>query len=91
MKNTSIFVVEDHSLTNLGIRQFFSERPNFSCCGFASERDEAIEKLAELAAEEKLPDILILDLNLGECSGLDILQVVKDKYPSVKVVVLSDT
>ena len=36
MKNTSIFVVEDHSLTNLGIRQFFSEKSNFSCCGFAS-------------------------------------------------------
>ena len=48
MKNTSIFVVEDHSLTNLGIRQFFSEKSNFNCCGFASERDEAIEKLTIL-------------------------------------------
>ncbi len=89
MKNTSIFVVEDHSLTNLGIRQFFSEKSNFNCCGFASERDEAIEKLAELAQTENLPDVLILDLNLGECSGLDILKVVKEKYPTVKVVVHS--
>ena len=89
MKNTSIFVVEDHTLTNLGIRQFFSEKSNFNCCGFASERDEAIEKLAELAQTENLPDVLILDLNLGECSGLDILKVVKEKYPTVKVVVHS--
>ena len=89
MKNTSIFVVEDHSLTNLGIRQFFSERPNFSCCGFASERDEALNKLAQLAVENNLPDVLILDMNLGECSGLEILQVVKEKYPTVKVVVHS--
>lgn len=83
MKETSIFVVEDHSLTNLGIRQFFNERPNFTCCGFASERDEAIQKLEELAKTENLPDVLILDMNLGKCSGLDILQVVKEKYPSV--------
>ena len=89
MKDTSIFVVEDHSLTNLGIRQFFSERPNFSCCGFASERDEALNKLAQLAVENNLPDVLILDMNLGECSGLEILQVVKEKYPTVKVVVHS--
>ncbi len=89
MKNTSIFVVEDHSLTNLGIRQFFSERPNFIICGFASERDEAINKIAELAAENNLPDILILDMNLGACSGLDVLQFVKDKYPTIKVVVHS--
>ena len=89
MKDTSIFVVEDHSLTNLGIRQFFSERPHFTCSGFASESEEAITKLADLAAENKLPDVLILDLNLGECNGLDILKVVRDKYPSVKVVVHS--
>ncbi len=89
MKNTSIFVVEDHSLTNLGIRQFFSERSNFIICGFASERDEAINKIAELAADNNLPDILILDMNLGACSGLDVLQVVKDKYPTIKVVVHS--
>ena len=89
MKETSIFVVEDHSLTNLGIRQFFSERPNFICVGFASERDEAIQKLEELSQAGNLPDVLILDMNLGKCSGLDVLQVVKEKYSSVKVVVHS--
>ena len=89
MKDTSIFVVEDHSLTNLGIRQFFSEHPNFTICGFASERDEAINKLAGLAEENNLPDVLILDMNLGECSGLDILKLVREKYTSTKVVVYS--
>ena len=89
MRNTKFFVVEDHSLTNLGIRQFFSSKPEFECSGFASDRDEALEKLAELAAKDKLPDILILDMNLGECNGIDILKVVKEKYTSTKVVVYS--
>ena len=89
MKEIRFFVVEDHSLTNLGIRQFFSGKEEYTCCGFASEKDEALEKLQKLAATDQLPDIMILDLNLGECSGLDILKVVKDKYSSVKVVVYS--
>lgn len=89
MKEVSFFVVEDHSLTNLGIRQFFSGKPEYVCCGFASEKDEAIEKLEELAAKNQLPDILILDLNLGEYSGLDVLKVVKEKYSSIKTVVYS--
>ena len=89
MKQVQFFVVEDHSLTNLGIRQFFSGKEEFTCCGFASDKDEAIEKLASLADEKKLPDIMILDLNLGEHSGLDILKVVKVQYPSIKVVVYS--
>lgn len=89
MKKVQFFVVEDHSLTNLGIRQFFSGKEEFICSGFASDKDEALEKLASLADEDKLPDIMILDLNLGECSGLDILKVVKTQYPTIKVVVYS--
>ena len=89
MKEVKFFVVEDHSLTNLGIRQFFSGRDNFVCCGFASGKDETIEKFEELKAEDTLPDILILDLNLGEYSGLDVLKIVKEEYPETKVVVYS--
>ena len=89
MKNVKFFVVEDHSLTNLGIRQFFSEKPEYECCGFASEKDEALEKLAELDFKNSLSDILILDMNLGQYSGIDVLKVVKEKYSSIKVVVYS--
>ncbi len=89
MKQVSFFVVEDHSLTNLGIREFFIAKHNYECKGFASSRDEALEKFAELAAENALPDILILDLNLGEYSGLEVLQTVTEKYKSVKTVVYS--
>ena len=43
----------------------------------------------ELKAENALPNILILDLNLGEYSGLDVLKTVKEQYPETKVVVYS--
>ena len=80
MNSISYFVVEDHSLTNLGIRQFFSAKEQYVCKGFAYDKEEALEKLQALAAENKLPSILILDLMLGNASGLDILKVIKEKY-----------
>ena len=89
MGTISYFVVEDHSLTNLGIRQFFSAKEQYVCRGFAYEKDEALEKLEELAKENKLPSILILDLMLGNASGLDILKAINNKYNSIKVVVYS--
>lgn len=89
MNTISYFVVEDHSLTNLGIRQFFSAKEEFICKGFAYDRDETVEKLKNLAEENKLPSILILDLMLGNASGLEILKIVKEKYDSIKVVVYS--
>ena len=89
MNSISYFVVEDHSLTNLGIRQFFSAKEQYVCRGFAYDKDEALEKLQALAAENKLPSILILDLMLGNASGLDILKIIKEKYETIKVVVYS--
>lgn len=85
----SFFVVEDHTLTNRGIRELISERGRYSCCGYAFSKDECIKKLYELAKESRLPDILILDLFLGDESGLDILREVKTNLPSVKVIVYS--
>ena len=89
MNSISYFVVEDHSLTNLGIRQFFSAKEQYVCKGFAYDKEEALEKLQALAAENKLPSILILDLMLGNASGLDILKVIKEKYDTIKVGVYS--
>lgn len=85
----TFFVIEDHTLTNRGIRELISERSNFVCCGYAFSKSESLEKLKELSKEAKLPDILILDLFLGEESGLDILREVKTKLPSIKVIVYS--
>ena len=89
MNSVTYFVVEDHTLTNLGIRQFFSAKDEFVCKGFAYDKNEATEKMKKLAEENKLPAILILDLMLGNSSGLEILKMVREEYPDIKVVVYS--
>ncbi len=83
------FVVEDHTLTNRGIRELIGQRSRFTCVGFAFSKSECLEKLKELEEESKLPDIIILDLFLGEESGLDILRQIKEKLPSIKIIVYS--
>ena len=83
------FIVEDHTLTNRGIRELIGERSRFTCVGYAFSKSEYLEKLKELEEEAELPDIIILDLFLGEESGLDILRQVKEELPSIKVIVYS--
>lgn len=88
-KEISFFVVEDHTLTNRGIRELIGERKKFICAGYAFSKTECFEKLDELLKSSKLPDIMILDLFLGEESGLDILREVKKTLPSIKVIIHS--
>ena len=87
----SFFVVEDHTVTNIGLQQLIAQKTGLSCIGFASSKTEAQGKIKELASggEDKLPDILILDLYLGEESGLDLLREMRANYPFVKVLVYS--
>ena len=91
LEGTTFFVVEDHALTNLGIRQFLENEAGFICKGFASTKTESFDKLVELSimGSSGLPEILVLDLFLGDESGIDILREIKIHFPTIKTVVYS--
>lgn len=84
----SFFIAEEHSLTNLGVRDFLASK-DFTCLGSARSCSEALEKLSCLALEGSLPDILLLGLSLDGSSGLDLIKEASKLYPAVKIIVYS--
>lgn len=83
--NKTFFVVEDHTVTNIGLVQLVEQKTKLKCAGSAFSKSEAKEKLKALAS----PELLILDLFLGEESGLDLLREVRTDYPEIKILVYS--
>ena len=90
-RNKTFFVVEDHTVTNIGLVQLVEQKTGLESSGSAFSKSEALEKIKILAdgGIEKLPAIMILDLYLGKESGLDLLREMKTNYPSVKILVYS--
>lgn len=88
MSQPSFFIAEDHSLTNLGVREFLSSK-GFICHGNAKAKSETFEKLSELAESGQLPEILILDLFLNGESGLELIKEISKRYPEIKIIVYS--
>lgn len=86
MQKKTFFIVEDHTVTNIGLKALIKEKTGTECLGSAFTKSEAEEKLAELT---RLPDIIILDLYLGKESGLELLKIIREKYPSVKILIYS--
>ncbi len=82
----SFFVIEDHTVTNIGLQQLIAQKAELTCIGSASSKAEALEKIQALT---ELPDIITLDLFLGEENGLDLLREIRAEYPSVKVLIYS--
>lgn len=85
----TFFVVEDHTLTNLGIRELLSAQAGFSCAGSACTREEALTKLAQCSEQQPFPDLVLLDLFLGEESGIDIIRTVREQSPVAKILLYS--
>jgi len=79
-----IALVDDHSLVRDGVRALLSTRPLFEVVG---EAENAVQALA--MCEEVKPDILLVDIGLQDMNGLELTQLVRQRCPAIKILILS--
>src|SRR6185295_8918794 len=82
-KMKSILVIDDHEIVRDGIKKLFAGG-NTPVFGEASNGIEALK-----LAREKEWDVAVLDLTLGDRSGLDVLRELKQTCPHLPVLILS--
>jgi PAS domain S-box-containing protein len=79
-----ILIVDDHKLLREGLTGLLQMEPDFEVLGEASDADTAI------ALAQKLePDVVIMDVNLGETNGMDATRQILSHNPHIKVIALS--
>ena len=79
-----VFIVDDHYMVVEGIRSLLQNGKNIEWVGHAMTADSCLAFL-----EQQLPDIIFMDINLPDKSGIDLCKTVKEKYPSVFIIGLS--
>jgi DNA-binding NarL/FixJ family response regulator len=79
-----ILLVDDHQIIRDGLRDLITSQPNMAVVGDAGDPVTALE-LARLTR----PDIIVLDLDLGQESGLTLLPEFISAVPAVGVIVLT--
>ncbi|MFQ6121804.1 MAG: response regulator [Dehalococcoidales bacterium] len=84
MDTIKVLVVDDHALFRRGITAVLTNQENLEVVGEASDGLEAIRK-----AEEIVPDVILMDLNMPHCSGLEATQAIETKMPQVNILVLT--
>ncbi|WP_411562893.1 response regulator [Pseudomonas shirazensis] len=77
-------LVDDHSLVRDGIRALLSVVPNVAVVGEAENGAQAIEMV-----EQCKPDPLLLDINLPDINGLVLTRKIRERHPSLRILVLS--
>lgn len=84
MKEHKVIIVDDHKMFRSGLRFLLNNVPNIEVIGEASNGLEFLE----IAALEQI-DIALMDINMPEMNGIDATKQAMEKYPDMKVIVLS--
>lgn len=79
-----VMLADDHVLMREGIRQLLEFDGTISVVAEANNGVECMEQLLSVH-----PDILLLDINMPVMNGIEVLQEIKKKNISVKVLVLT--
>ena len=79
-----ILVADDHPLFRQGVIATLREDAEFSIVAEASLAAAAIE-----AARETLPDIILLDMQFPDGTGLDVIDALQDDCPYSRVIILT--
>jgi DNA-binding NarL/FixJ family response regulator len=69
MSPIRVLIVDDHAIFRQGLRKLFDEHAEYLIVAEASNGTEAIA-----AVNHHLPDVMLLDLQLGDMTGLDVLR-----------------
>ena len=84
MQPTKVLVVDDHALFRQGVRNSIELEEDIEVVGEAEDGTEALAKARELK-----PDLILMDINMPHCSGLEAVSAIKEELPDVKIIMLT--
>lgn len=81
---TSLFIVDDHYMVVEGIHSLLRDEASINWMGHASNASSCLAFL-----KNQQPDVILMDINLPDQSGIDLCLEVKKLYPAVFIIGLS--
>lgn len=79
-----VLVADDHAIVRKGLVQIIADTMDIEVAAEAGNADEVFQ----FVRSDKF-DVVVLDLNLGDTSGLEVLKNIKAEYPDLPILMLS--
>ncbi len=84
-----VLLVDDHGVVRTGMRAYLSMLQDLEIVGEAADGQEALDVLHRLDLEQRLPDVVMMDLVMPRMDGIAATSAIRERYPSVEVVALT--
>lgn len=86
MKNITIALADDQLLFKQSLGILISSVPEFK---LLFDAENGLLFLEQLRQMKVLPEIALIDIEMPEMDGMELLEVIKKEYPDIKVLILS--
>lgn len=84
MERIRVLLADDHTLFREGLAGVIAAQPDFEVVGEASDGLEALIKAREL-----VPDLILMDIGMPGCDGLEATRRIKRELPAITIVMLT--
>ncbi|MCR5764481.1 MAG: response regulator transcription factor [Treponema sp.] len=82
----SLILVDDHEMILLGLKNFLESKNSWKVRGLAKSIESAKSLLQGFFADGGLPQIIVIDIELGEENGFDLALYVRENFPAIKII-----
>jgi len=79
-----VFLLDDHEIVRRGLRDLIDHEPDLAVVGEASSVAEALPRL-----EVCSPRVAVLDVQLGDGSGIEVCREIRSSHPEVACLMLT--
>ena len=84
VRKISVILADDHPVVRDGLAAIVNQQPDMQVVAEASDGAEALDLY-----ETHKPDVMVLDLRMPKMDGLQVLSIVRRKFPDLRVVVMT--
>jgi len=84
MESIKVLLVDDHALFRKGVASALASHTDIEVVGEASNGEEALNKARDL-----MPDVILMDISMPACDGLEATRRIKAEIPYVKIIILT--
>ena len=77
-------IVDDHQIVRDGISVLLMKYDDIEVIGEASNGEDLLKLLENMQA-----DVIIIDISMPKISGIELTKIVKEKYPSIELIIFS--
>ncbi len=85
-----LFIIDDHSMLKEGLKAYLEENSQWIVSGTFSNSKECMEALKKIGSDSTdFPALLIVDIQLVDESGFDLVKKVRTQFPGLKIVMYS--